>query len=135
MGRVTDSRKLLAIEKLIEGEMSRVAIAEMIGISRQTLYSWMNNELFVAEMDERLLSIKSFTEKKIQSQVDFALTNLLELARDDSNRRVQAQVNQYLLDRALGKPTSKVELEAGIKEQPTGTDILEAEFTEFDTDV
>lgn len=132
MNEIIDQRKILAIDKLIEGELNRKAIAEFVGISRSTLYEWLNDDEFVAEWNRRVQLLKSFAEKKIEARVEFSLDNLMMLAADTSNKRVQAQVNMYLIDRALGKPTSKIDLESGIKTTPTDVDILHNEFEEID---
>lgn len=129
-----DERQLLAVEKLVEGVLTRTDIAKVVGIHRTTLYKWLDDPEFVAEVDRRLQVIKGFAENKIKAHVGFALNNLIELAADSSNRRVQAQVNQYLMDRALGRPTTKVDVEAGLKETPTGVDVLQDEFNEFERD-
>ncbi|ARK21361.1 helix-turn-helix domain-containing protein [Sporosarcina ureae] len=128
-----DERRLMLIDELVKGERTRADIAEHIGISRQALYNWIKEPDVVAELDERLQSIKSFAEKNLQTKVDSAISNLLVLSNDNSNKRVQAQVNMYIVDRALGKPTSKIDLEAGLKQAtPTTVDVLQSEFEEFD---
>lgn len=133
MNRIIDRRKIIAIDKLIEGKLTRKDIAKFVGIGRNTLYDWMKDENFVAEWDRRVQQLKGFAEKKVEAGVDFYMDNLLTLAADDSNKRVQAQVNQYLMDRALGRPTTKVDVEAGLKATPTGVDVLQGEFAEFDS--
>ena len=129
-----DERKLLLIEELVKGERTRSQIAEHVGISRQALYNWLKEPEVVAELDKRLQSIKSFAERKVQSNVDTSLNNLFKLAEDSSNKRVQAQVNMYLVDRALGKPVAKMDLDADLRAVPIpGVDVLENEFEEFDS--
>jgi hypothetical protein len=60
---------------------------------------------------------------------------LYELATDNSNKRVQAQVLQYLADRALGKPSSKLDITAEAKTGDTvSQDLLESEFEEWEAD-
>lgn len=132
MKEIIDRRKILAIDKLVEGKLTRTDIAKFVGISRNTLYDWLKDDVFVAEWNRRVQALKGFAEKKVEAGVDFYMNNLLELAADDSNKRVQAQVNQYLMDRALGRPTTKVDLEAGLKPTPTDVDVLEDEFNEFE---
>lgn len=135
MKQMLNRKQILAIDQLIEGERNRKQIAEFVGVSRNTLYAWLDNDEFVAEWDRRVQQVQSFSDKRIQSNVNFALGNLLKLAADDSNKRVQAQVNMYLVDRALGRPTAKVDLEAGMKNNaPTRADVLESEFAEFDAE-
>lgn len=105
-----DARKIMAIDMLIDGENTRTDIAKKVGVSRQTLYSWLDNKEFKAELDARLANKKTFIQKLMDSKLDFALDKLLEIADDDDNRRVQAQVLLSILDRSLGKAVSKHEL-------------------------
>lgn len=105
-----DARKIMAIDMLIDGENTRTDIAKKVGVSRQTLYSWLDNVEFKAELDARLANKKTFIQKLMDSKLDFALDKLLEIAEDDKDRRVQAQVLLSILDRTLGKAVSKHEL-------------------------
>ncbi|WP_051263266.1 phBC6A51 family helix-turn-helix protein [Tuberibacillus calidus] len=132
---ILDDRKILAIELLADGEYTKTEIAKKCGIARQTLYDWLDNDLFRAELDRRLQQKKSLVQKKIDGKLDFVIEKLYELANDSSNKRVQAQVLQYLADRALGKPTSKHEIEAAMNDKNNiDEDILEAEFDEVDNE-
>jgi transposase-like protein len=128
-------KKMLAIELLADGELRKTEIAKKIGVSRQALYHWLNDQEFVAELDRRLQQKKSLVQKRIDGKLDFVIEKLYELANDSSNKRVQAQVLQYLADRALGKPTSKHEIEAAMNDKNNiDEDILEAEFDEVDNE-
>lgn len=128
-----DERKLMLIDEIVKGEATKTEIARIVGVSRQTVYDWLDDPKVAEKVDERLQALKGFAEKKLETKIDMALDNLIVLANDNSNKRVQAQVNMYLIDRALGKPTSKVDIEAGMKNSPnTDIDLLESEFAEFD---
>lgn len=125
---IIDDRKMLAIELLADGELTKVDIAKKVGIARQTIYDWMNDDKFKAELDNRLHQRKVFVQKKIDGKLDFVIDKLYELANDDSNKRVQAQVLQYLADRSLGKTTTKLELESSINTNTVDDDILDVEY-------
>lgn len=128
-----DDKKILAIELLADGELTKVEIAKKVGISRQTLYNYLDNDEFMAELDKRLQGRKSFVQKMIDGKLEFVIDKLYELASDNSNKRVQAQVLQYLADRSLGKTTSKVELDTGFNNTNNlDKDVLEAEFEELE---
>jgi len=130
-----DEKKILAIEMLVDGELTKVEIAKRIGVSRQALYNWLDDEEFRAELDRRLQGIKSFVQKRIDAKLEFVIDKLYELATDNSNKRVQAQVLQYLADRALGKPSSKLDITAEAKTGDTvSQDLLESEFEEWEAD-
>lgn len=127
-----DDRKLLAIELLADGELTKVDIAEKVGCSRTAIYLWMDNDEFKAELDKRLHNRKVFVQKKIDGKLDFIMDKLYELANDDSNKRVQAQVLQYLADRSLGKTTTKLELDSNINNNNIDDDILDVEYDQLE---
>lgn len=126
-----DDRKLLAIELLADGELTKVDIAEKVGCSRTAIYLWMENDEFKAELDKRLHNRKVFVQKKIDGKLDFVMEKLYELANDDSNKRVQAQVLQYLADRSLGKTTTKLELDTNLNNNNIDDDILDVEYDQL----
>ncbi|WP_117161447.1 phBC6A51 family helix-turn-helix protein [Paraliobacillus sp. X-1268] len=126
-----DNKKLLAIELLADGQLTKTDIAKKIGSSRQIIYNWLENEEFRAELDKRLHNRKVSVQKTIDGKLEFVMDKLYELANDDSNKRVQAQVLQYLADRSLGKATSKVELSTNINNNSINDDILEVEYDQL----
>ncbi|WP_416826111.1 hypothetical protein [Ectobacillus polymachus] len=85
----------------------------------------------MAELDKRLHQRKVFVEKIIDSKLDSAVDQLLELAETTQYARVKAQVLEYIIGRSLGKPTTKVDLEVGLKDNKSvPVDVLEQEFEE-----
>lgn len=130
-----DDRQTLAIQHLAEGIETRTNIAKKVGIDRSTLYNWLNDDEFVAELDKRLLQRKTLVEKIVDSKLENMVKQLETLIQTTDNDMVRSRSLIYWIDRGLGKPTSKVELEAGIKEQPTGVDLLQDEFADFDDNV
>jgi len=76
-------------------------------------------------LDRRQQQRKVLVEKIIDSKLEDAVEQLWNVATTTNNARVQAQVLQYIVDRGLGKPTSKREIEAGVKNNTTSEDILD----------
>lgn len=105
-----DDRKILVIQHLAEGEKTRTDIAKLVGISRQTLYDWLDDDEFKAELDSRLQQRKVLLEKIIDSKLTDMTEQLANLIYTTKNDRVKAQSIQYWLDRGLGKATSKHEI-------------------------
>ncbi|UOQ47751.1 phBC6A51 family helix-turn-helix protein [Gracilibacillus caseinilyticus] len=127
-----DDRKYLAIELLADGELTKKDIATKIGVSRQTLYDWLENKEFRAELDRRLHGRKVSVQKMIDGKLEFVIDKLYELASDNSNKRVQASVLTYLADRSLGRPTSKHEITADMNKETVNEDVLEQELAELE---
>ena len=121
-----------AASLLANGSMEKQAIAKYIGISRTTLYQWMKNDNFNAEVDRLKHEIKVFGQEIIAGKLAEAVSKYWNLIESTDNQRVKAEGYQYFINRNLGKPTSKLELEAGMKEAEVSDDILDAEFEEWD---
>lgn len=131
-----DDRKILAIQYLVDGELPKTEIANKVGVVRQTLYDWLDKPEFKAELDRRLQQRKVLVEKIIDSKLEDAVDMLWDIAKTTKNSRVQAQTLQYIIDRGLGKPTSKHELKTAIDNMNNiDQDVLEAEFEEWENEV
>lgn len=129
-----DERKIKVIEDLAEGIMPKTEIATKNGIARQTIYDWLDMPEFKAELDRRLQQRKVFTEKKFDGNLDFAAEKIFETIRTTKNERVKSDLLKYVVDRALGKPTSKHEVKSSHDNQEVSDDILDAEFEEWEVE-
>lgn len=130
-----DDRQTLAIQHIAEGVKSRTEIAKMIGIHRTTLYNWLDDDEFAAKLNERLQQRKNLVEKIVDSKLEDMVNQLERLILTTDNDMVKSRSLTYWIDRGLGKPTTKVDLVAGMKPIPTDVDVLHDEFEELDTDV
>nr|DAI90556.1 MAG TPA: helix-turn-helix domain protein [Caudoviricetes sp.] len=93
------------ITMLIEGE--RITdIAKKIGVSRQTIYSWMNKDDAKAELDQRRQDIKTQGNAYILKDVQTYIDEVKRIAKDSTDQRVKFSANKYLIDRTLGVPTA-----------------------------
>ncbi|WP_404443462.1 helix-turn-helix domain-containing protein [Sutcliffiella horikoshii] len=130
-----DDRKALAIQYLADGQLPKTEIAKKLGIARQTIYEWLDNVEFKAELDKRLQQRKVLVEKIIDGKLENAVDSLFELAETTDNARVKAQVLQYIIDRGLGKPVAKHHIEAANNNaHNVSDDILDAEFEEWEVE-
>lgn len=128
---ILNDKKLMAVQLLVDGELNKTDIAKRCEISRQSLYDWLDNEEFKKELDRRIQQRKGLVEKIIDSKLEGAVDQLFRLADTTENARVKAQILQYIIDRGLGKPTTKLDVAAEMKPKQTLTkDVLEAEFDE-----
>lgn len=101
--------KVRAIHMLVENKHTKVNIAKMLGISRQTLYSWLDDDEFKAELDRVVHVIQIYGENQIKANIDRYLDNIHRLAHSAESEKTRLDANQYLVDRVLGKTTTKVE--------------------------
>jgi len=84
-------------------------IAKVVDVSRQTIYSWLNEEDVKAEMDGRRRDIANHGNQLILKDADTYISNIKALANDKSDKRVCLAANQYLLNRIYGNPTVAIE--------------------------
>jgi transcriptional regulator with XRE-family HTH domain len=129
-------QQIVAAQLLASGSVEKQEIAKRIGISRSTLYNWINkDEGFNAEVDRLRHELKVFGEDLIAGRLVDAVKGYWDLIIQTENDRVAADGYKYFIDRNLGKPTTKLDVEAGMKqEQNIDNDILEAEFDDWDND-
>lgn len=103
-----DDRKEKVIGLLIEGEQI-TNIAKIVGVSRQAIYNWLNDSEFKNELDTRLQEIKTQGNNMIVNKLSSCIDELLKIALTGRSEKVRSDTSQYLVDRVLGKATTKIE--------------------------
>ena len=123
-----DERQRQAIELLVSGEHTKVEIAKSVGISRGTLYNYLDNEEFMGELNKRLQDVKTLAEKEFDAKLDTAIDLYWKLATSpDTDNRTKQIALSYIIDRSLGRTTSKTEISnSTIDTKVTEDDILSA---------
>ncbi len=106
-----DSQKIKAIELLIGGEHTMTRVSELVGVSRQTIYNWLDDDEFKKELDSRLQQVKTNAAKQFDAKLDNAIDLYWELATDPkTDKRTKQIALSYWIDRSLGKPVSRTEM-------------------------
>ena len=124
-----DAQKQLAIDMLLMGE-KKVDIALKVGCKRPTLYEWMKNPEFKAQMEAQRKDILSQADHYITSKIKTYIDKLDAIATG-KDQRMAAQACIYLLDRVLGKASAKVDVRSADEEKSPETDDLKNEFAKF----
>ncbi|CZR99303.1 hypothetical protein CDFC105_72909 [Clostridioides difficile] len=96
-----------AVYLLISG-LTVTEVAKAIGVTRQTIYNWMNREHIRKEIDRRKQELTNQGNLLILKDLETYINNIKELASDKSDKRVMLAANQYLINRIYGTPTSTV---------------------------
>lgn len=132
---VLDQRKRDAINLLADGKLQKKTICEKLGIPRSTLYFWLeNNQEFVAALDSAVRQIRELGDKLLANKLDDAVNEYWELRKTTTNENVKSDIYKYFIDRNLGKPTNKHEIEAtSIQSKVIDADELEKELDELET--
>jgi hypothetical protein len=130
---VLDEIKEQAITYLLKGE-GVTDVAKLVGKSRQAIYDWLDNEEFKAELDRRRQEIVTKGNAILLAELNSSVERIKKIAAKSKSEKVKLDANTYLIDRVLGKTTTKVE--TNVNENDTNKvndDILEQEFNEVDS--
>jgi DNA-binding CsgD family transcriptional regulator len=83
-------------------------IAKLCGVSRPTIYSNLDNDEVKAEVSRCLSEIKNQVEKKVMNKLDSYVSEMDKLALLSKSEKTRLEALEYLLDRGLGKATTKI---------------------------
>lgn len=101
-------KQLEAAIMLAEGK-NKTEIATELKISRQTLYDWLKLEEFNEEVNHIVTLTKEETEKRLTFNIDKYVKELEKIAFNSKSEKIKSDTLQYLIDRVLGKTTTKVQ--------------------------
>lgn len=96
------------IELIIKG-YKFTEIAKMVPCTRQSIYDWLNDVNFKAELDKCRQELKKQAENKVLAKVDIYMDKIEELAFKSDSDNVKLNALELLLERCLGKVTTKIE--------------------------
>ena len=94
------------IDLLISGEQ-KTNIATKLGVSRQTIYAWLQLKEVKKEKQRRLNDIKKEAKNKIATKVDNCIDVIYEIALKSKDTRTKFQAAKYLCDQFIGSPTAE----------------------------
>jgi hypothetical protein len=121
-----------ALTLLMEGKMTKTQIAKIVGKSRQWLYdNVVNDEEAKLEVDVRLQEIQIFGINSIKSNLKQSIANIITLANSSESEKIRMDANTYLVDRVLGRTTTKLEVENTTDKEEVSPEQLEDEFSQF----
>lgn len=119
------------VEMLIFDGKTQLSIAEELGLHRNTVNKWLKKPEMVAERRRCEQELARQTKEQMNAFVVAhgmdIVQKLYELSQS-TDKRVSAQCSQYLVDRILGKSTSKVEIDADIDNSnmaPSADEVLQ----------
>ena len=123
-----DKQKSEAITYLVQGRISKGDIAKMVGVSERSLYRWLNDEEFKAELQKQAEVFEKQVIKESQTllrgQLSTSIKGIVEIANNNDNKEeTRLKAYQYLVDRVLGNTTTKIEQEVNEKKTDAKVDI------------
>lgn len=103
---LTDNH-LDAIKYILEGKNTS-EIAKLCNVSRTAIYNWLGDKDFKAELEKRKLEIKTNADKKITGRLEYYLEEMHKIATTGKTDKERRAACEYMIDRALGKSTTRV---------------------------
>ena len=126
-----DGRKMRLIEaKLQYPNMGNNELAEIVGVSRQSIWNWLTKDEEVkAELDRRLRDINRAANLHLSSQTAKLMDAMLELVLSpNTEQRTRNSALQYLLDRSMGKAAQQIDID--VDTDGNAADVLQG-FKDF----
>ncbi|MGL4571646.1 MAG: IS630 transposase-related protein [Clostridium sp.] len=103
-------KQYLAIQYILEGKQI-TDIAKALGVARQTIYNWLDDEEFKTEVDTLRREIQTSAKNYVENNIRLYIDEIEGLALNkETSSKVKADLLKYLVDRVLGKTTTKVEV-------------------------
>ena len=93
-----------AMELIIQGETIS-DIAKMLKVSRGTIYNWLDDENFKADLNKQRQEIKNASKERINAGIGIYISELHKIATTSQSEKARIEASTYLLNRVLGTPT------------------------------
>ena len=105
-----NEKQMRCIEMMIEDSMEITKIAKELGVSRTTIYNWMKDERFKAELDKNEQDIKTRVNRVIVHRLPEAIEKLWALT-NSTDGRTKLKATKEWVDRGLGKVSTAMTIE------------------------
>ena len=92
------------MELIIQGETIS-DIAKMMKVSRGTIYNWLDDENFKADLNKQRQEIKDASKERINANIGLYIGELHKIATTSPSEKARIEASVYLLNRVLGTPT------------------------------
>jgi transposase-like protein len=99
-----------AIELLTTTDLTYTEVAERLGVHRNTLFRWREQEIFRRELERVLQMRVKFLDDRIRMEQENLFQKALNLIDRAESEHVKADLIKYLMDRGLGKASTKVDI-------------------------
>lgn len=99
-----DTKRIKLVDLMLEGVTSKTILAQLIGVSRQSIYDWLSEPEVVAALDNGLTRVQTQVAKKISSQLEPVVDELYKIALEATGTRERKDACIYLINRVLGTP-------------------------------
>jgi len=97
-----------AVELILKGE-TNTSIGKKIGVSRNSVAAWKDDELFKAELSKQRQALKSKADERLLMNLDPLLDRLVDIALTSDSDKTSLDAIIYAINRVLGTPTNKAQ--------------------------
>lgn len=105
-----NEKQYRCIEMMCQESYEITKIAEELGVSRTTIYNWLKDEKFKAELAKSEQDIKTRVHHIFVQRLPAAIEKLWKLTEQGDNRNKLNATKEWI-DRGLGKVTTAFTLE------------------------
>lgn len=127
-----DERQILCCELIAKGTPV-IDIPKEIKVARSTIYEWKKMDEFNAEVDRLQQEFISQARGRLKAAAITAADELIKLLKSGKYEKTRLAAATDILDRDLGKATTKLEVNSGNDDgSNVDDDILAQEFNEVD---
>lgn len=103
--------QIQAVELLVLSGKTQKEVTEILDVHRNTVSKWVHKANFKAAMQKCENERTRQTLRSIRSKSAIAVDRLWNMAESTNDKRVAKEIYMYIIDRDLGKITSKVEID------------------------
>ena len=127
-----DDRQIRVCELIATG-IPITEVAKVSGIARSTIYEWKKLEEFNAEVSRFGQEFIHAAQGRLKCAAKEAADEVIKLLKHGKYEKTRLSAAQDILDRNLGKATTRVEVDDSRKDKDNvTTDLLDAEMDELE---
>lgn len=93
------------IDYIIAGN-NKSDTAKLLGVSRQTVHTWLNLPEVIEEKQKRLKEFKENAKSSLTPKIKNCFDKMYDLAMTCKDSRVSFQACKYICDQVVGTPTA-----------------------------
>lgn len=129
-----DDRQIRVCELIATG-MPITEVSKTLSIARSTIYEWKKLDEFNAEVSRFGQEFIYAAQGRLKCAAKDAADEVIKLLKHGKYEKTRLSAAQDILDRNLGKATTRVEVEDGRKDKDNvTTDVLDDEMNELDNE-
>jgi predicted DNA-binding protein YlxM (UPF0122 family) len=119
-----DKKQIESIEMLVSGDYTKLEITQQLGIHRTTIYKWLDNLEYVAELDRRLQDVKTHAKKDFVGRLPKAIEEYWKICTSCTDVRTKEKALANWIERSLGRIENTLNVNTDNKED--NIDVLSA---------